>query len=45
MIAKLNLQIFAHGGPEITTRSRFLKTSDAFRDDSEKTNFAKSGRR
>jgi hypothetical protein len=35
---------FAQGGDVITTRSRFLKTPDSFRHDSEKTNFTKVGK-
>jgi hypothetical protein len=35
---------FACGGDVITTRSRFLKTPDSFRNDSEKTDFKKVGK-
>lgn len=35
---------FAQGGDVITTRSRFMKTPDAFRNDSEKTDFKKIGK-
>jgi hypothetical protein len=38
------LDIFARGGDEVTSRSRFLKQLDSFRTDSEKTDFAKTGK-
>ena len=44
MIARPSLLIYAKGGPEVTTRSRFLKQPDAFREDSEKTDFKKVGK-
>jgi hypothetical protein len=34
----------ARGGPVITTRSRFLKTKDVFRDDVERNDYGKSGK-
>jgi len=35
---------YATGGPEVTTRSRFLKTADAFRYDTEPTDYDKAGK-
>ena len=35
---------FACGGPEITTRSRFLKTPDSFRTGKQKNDFDKKGK-
>lgn len=35
---------FARGGPPITTRSRFIKTPDAFRTGIQKTDFDKTGK-
>lgn len=39
-----HLDIYACGGDVSTTRSQFLKQSDAFRHDTEKTNFKKVGK-
>jgi hypothetical protein len=38
------LDIFAHGGPEVTTRSRFMKSSDVFRTGIERNSYNKSGK-
>ena len=38
------LPIYAHGGPEVTSVSRFFKTSDVFRTGIVKQNYAKSGK-
>jgi hypothetical protein len=35
---------YAQGGPVITTRSRFLKTPDVFRTDTETNEYGKSGK-
>lgn len=35
---------YACGGDVVTSRSRFMKTPDAFRHDSEKTEFKKAGK-
>jgi hypothetical protein len=35
---------YARGGPVITTRSRFLKTPDVFRTDTETNEYGKSGK-
>ena len=35
---------YAHGGPEVTTRSRFYKSPDPFRDDDEITDYDKQGK-
>jgi hypothetical protein len=35
---------YACGGEVFTTRSRFMKTPDSFREDSEKTDFKKVGK-
>ena len=35
---------YAKGGPEITTRSRFLKTPDVFRTSIERQDYGKKGK-
>ncbi len=44
MIAKPNLPIYARGGDTVTSVSRFIKQPDAFRHDTEKTEFKKVGK-
>jgi len=38
------LDIFARGGPEVTTRSRFMKSADVFRTGIERNDYNKSGK-
>lgn len=36
--------LYARGGPEITTRSRFMKTPDVFRTSIERQDYGKTGK-
>ena len=36
--------VFARGGPEVTTRSQFLKTADVFRTGLERNDYDKTGK-